>query len=149
MWTTEYSKQTGSVFFLLMPCILVSLSHWGRVTHIYCVSKLMITGSKNGLSPSQHGAIIWTNAVIPLIRTLGTKFSQILRKIHTFSFKKMHLKMSSAKLHQICLSLNVLSHHQQWYWICKRGRQAPVLHESKLAEWKNVSKQALNFVLSC
>ena len=43
-----------------------------------------------------------------LIRTLGTNVSEILSEIHTFSFKKMHLKMSSAKWRQCCLGLNVL-----------------------------------------
>ena len=33
------------------------LTHWGRVTHI-CVSKLIIIGSDNGLSPSRRQAII-------------------------------------------------------------------------------------------
>ena len=42
------------------------LTHWGRVTHI-CVSKLIIIGSNNGLSPGRHQAIIWTNAGIKLI----------------------------------------------------------------------------------
>ena len=37
-------------------------------------------------------AIIWTNAGILLIETLGTNFSEILIKILTFSFKKMRLK---------------------------------------------------------
>ena len=72
------------------------LTHWGRVTHI-CISNLIITGSDNGLSPGRHQAIIWTNAWILLIRTLGTNFSEILREIHKFSFKKMYLKMSSGK----------------------------------------------------
>ena len=54
-------------------------------------------GSDNGLSPDQLQAIIWTNAEILLIRTLGTNFSEMISKIHTFSFKKMHLKTSSAK----------------------------------------------------
>ena len=67
------------------------LSHWGRVTHI-CVTKLTIIGSDNGLSPGRRQAIISTNAGILLIRTLGTHFSEILIQIHTFSFKKMHLK---------------------------------------------------------
>ena len=70
------------------------LTHWGRVTHI-CVSKLTIIGSDNGLSPRRRQAIIWTNAGILLIRILGTNFSEILGKIHSFSFKKMYLKMSS------------------------------------------------------
>ena len=70
------------------------LTHWGRVTHI-CVSKLTIIGSDNGLSPERRQANIWTNGIL-LIGTLGTNFSEILIGIQTFSFKKMHLKMSSA-----------------------------------------------------
>ena len=53
------------------------LTHWGRVTHI-CVSELTIIGSDNGLSPGRRQAIIWTNAGILLIRTLGTNVSEIL-----------------------------------------------------------------------
>ena len=84
------------------------LTHCGRVTHV-CVSKLTIIGSDNGLLPGRRHAIIWTNTGILLIRTSGTNFSEILSEIHTFSFKKMHLKMLSAKWRQFCLSLNVLS----------------------------------------
>ena len=74
---------------------LVGLTHWGRVTHI-CVSKLTTIGSDNGLSPGRRQAIIWTNAGILLIGTLGTNFTEILSEIHAFSFKKIHLKMSMA-----------------------------------------------------
>ena len=83
------------------------LTHRGRVTHI-CVSKLTTIGSDNGLSPRRHQAIIWTNAGILLIRTLEKNFSDILIQIHTFSNKKMHLKMSSGKYRPFCLGLNVL-----------------------------------------
>ena len=86
---------------------LVLLTHWGRVTHI-CVSKLSILGSDNGLSPGRRQAIIWTNAGILSIRTLGSNFSEILNEIHAFSFKKMHLKMSSGKRRPSSLGLNVL-----------------------------------------
>ena len=89
-----------------LPCIL---THWGRVTHI-CVNKLTIIGSHNGLSPGRRQAIIWTNAGILLIRTLGTNFSEILGEIHSFSFSKTHLKMSSAKWRLFCPGLNVLTH---------------------------------------
>ena len=50
------------------------------------------------LSPGRRRAIIWTNAGILLIGPLGTNFSEIFIEIHIFSFKKMHLKMSSAKM---------------------------------------------------
>ena len=83
------------------------LTHWGRVTHI-CAGKLTSIGSDNGLSPSRRQAIIRTNAGILLIGTLGTNFSEILSEIHTFSFKKMHLKMSSGRWQPFCLGLNVL-----------------------------------------
>ena len=85
-----------------------TLTHWGRVTHI-CVSKLSIIGSDNGLSADRRQAIIWTNAGILLIGTLGTNFSEILFEIHTFSLKNIYLKMSSGKWHSFCLGLNVLS----------------------------------------
>ena len=110
------------------------LTHWGWMTHI-CVIKVTIIGSNNGLSPGRCQAFIWTNAEILLIGPLGTNFSEILLEIYTFSFKKMHLKMSSGtnfseilfeiytfsfkKMHlkmssgkwrPSCLGLNVLSH---------------------------------------
>ena len=83
-----------------------ALTHWGRVTHI-CVSKLSIIGSDDGLSLGQRQAIIWTKAGILLFLPLGTNFNEMLIEIHTFSVKKMHLKMSSAKWQPFCLSLNV------------------------------------------
>ena len=83
------------------------LTHWGRVTHI-CVGKLTNIGSDNGLSPGLRQAIIWTNAGILLIGTLGTNFSEILIEIQTFSSKKIRLKMSSAKC-SFRLGLNVLT----------------------------------------
>ena len=84
------------------------LTHWGRVTHI-CISKQTIIGSDNGLSPVRRQAIIWTNAGLLLIGTLGTNFSEIVIKIRILSFKKMGLKVSSAKWRPFCLGLNVLN----------------------------------------
>ena len=101
-------------FVLLIRCgqedvnTAIHLTHWGRVTHI-SVSKLSIIGSDNGLSPGRRHAIIWTNAGILLIRTLGTNFSEILGEIHSFSFSKMHLKMSSVKWRLFGLGLNELT----------------------------------------
>ena len=77
------------------------------MTHI-CFSEPTSIGSDNGLSPGRRQAIIWTNAGILLIGPLGTNLSDILIQIQTFSFKKMHLKISSAKWRQFCLGLNVL-----------------------------------------
>ena len=85
------------------------LTHWGRATHI-CVGNLTIIGSDNGLSPDRRQVIIWTNAGIFLTGTLGTNFSEFLIEILTFSYKDMHLKMSSGKWRPFCPGLNVLSH---------------------------------------
>ena len=68
-----------------------------------------IIGSDNVLSPGRRQTIIWTNAGILLIGPLGTNVSEILIKIHTFSFKKMYLKMLSGKWQPFCLCLNMVS----------------------------------------
>ena len=53
-----------------------SLTLWGRVMHI-CLSRITIIGSDNGLFPGRCQGIIWTNAGILLMRTLGINFSEI------------------------------------------------------------------------
>ena len=92
------------------------LTHRDPMTHII-VSKLTIIGSDNGLSPSRHQAIIWTNAGILLIQPLGTNFSEILTEIHIFSFKKMHSKMLCAKCRTFCLDLSVLINRWQRFYV--------------------------------
>ena len=84
------------------------LTHWGRVTHI-CVSKLTITSPDNDLSPGRRQAIIWTNAGILFIRTLGTNFSESFININTFWLKKVHFKMSSGRWQPSYIGLNVLN----------------------------------------
>ena len=100
----EYIELLGSK---VSQCMTITLTHWGRVTHI-CVSKLTIIASDNDLLPGRRQAIIWTSAGILLIGPLGTNFSEIWIAIITFSFKKMCLKVSSAKWQPCCLDLNVL-----------------------------------------
>ena len=106
-WAITYTNVDTVVCHRTVSLGCNDLTHWGRVRHI-CVSKLTIIGSDNGLSPGRCQAIIWTNAGILLIWTLGTNFNEILSEIHAFLFKKMHLKMPSAKWHPFCLGLNVL-----------------------------------------
>ena len=100
------------------------LTHSGQVTHI-CVGKLTVIGSDDSLSSGQRQAIIWTCAGKVSIGPLETNFSEILIRIQTFSFRKMHLKMSFAKwrpfshchnvfrLHVLCNDLSILPH---WYY---------------------------------
>ena len=97
LWMQQSLKSNFELFSAkwLTICFNV-LTHWGRVTDI-CVGNLTTIGSDNGMSPDRRLAIIWTNAKILLIGSLGTNFSEILAEIHTISFKKMHYKMSSRK----------------------------------------------------
>ena len=84
---------------LLVNLCVSTLIDWGRVTHI-CVGILTIIGSDNCLSPGRRHAIIWTDAVILLIGPPETDFNEILIKNHTFSFKKLYLKISpESKVH--------------------------------------------------
>ena len=96
------------------------LTHWGRVTHI-CVGNRTIIVSDNGLSPGRRQAIIRTSAGLLFIGTLGTNFREILIEIFIFSFKKMRLKVSSAKWQPFCLDLNVLKTgtHMNWHHCVK------------------------------
>ena len=116
-----------------------ALTHWGRVTHI-CVNKLTIIGSDNGLSPGWRQAIIWTNAGLLSIRTLGTNFSEILSEIHAFSFKKMHLKMASILFRPQCVKCD-----QTYPAICAR-MESPVTASTlglKWRIWRNRARTAL------
>ena len=55
-------------------------------------------GSGNGLLPVRCRDITWSNTGILSIGLLGTNFSENRIGILPFSFKKMHLKLSSAKV---------------------------------------------------
>ena len=111
--------------------------------------------SDNDLPPGRHQAIIWTNAGILLIRTLGTNLSEILTEIHTFSFKKMHLKMSCGKWRPLCLGLNMLMRHQyvdvmiyslQYNSKPKLGPTKPVVYR---LTWLNKLKLSGDFPNEC
>ena len=78
----------------VLSLVLQNLTHWGRVTHI-CVGNL-------------------TNAGILLNGPLWTNFIEILIEIPTFPFKKMCLKVSSAKWRPFCPGLNVLINPRWW-----------------------------------
>ena len=83
---------------------VISLTHWGRIMHI-CIGNLTIISSDM--------ACRLAGAEILLIGPLGTNFSQMLIKIHRFSFKKMHLEMSAAQWSSFHFWLNVLTHWNQ------------------------------------
>ena len=110
---------------------LSSLTHWGQVKHI-CVSELIIIGSDNGLSPVRHQAIIWTNEGILLVKALGTKFSEILKRNSYIFIQENAYKMLSVQWRYFCPGLNVLKKIQlmlsaKWQPFC--------LCPSGLASW--------------
>ena len=91
------------------------ISPWCR---IYVSVNWVSIGSDNGLSPVRRQAIAWTTAHLLSIGPLETNFSEIIIKIHTFSFKKMRLKMLSAKLAAILSRgrrVNSLGLHSAWW----------------------------------
>ena len=89
-WKVNQQMTTSWIFSEIS---LISLNQWSRVAHL-CISKLNIIDSDN--------------AGILLIGNLGTNLSEILSKIHAFSFKKMHLKILSVKRRQFRSNLNEL-----------------------------------------
>ena len=97
----QYASISGNLQHILLS------NHWGRVTHL-CVGNLAIIGSHNGLSPRRRQVIVPSNAGLLSIGSSGTNFDELSIKILTFSFKKMHLKVSSAKWRPYCPGLNVL-----------------------------------------
>ena len=87
------------------------------MTHI-CDRQLTNIGSGHGLSPGRRQAIIWTNARMLLIGPLGANFSEISIGTQTFSFKKRHLKMSSAKWRPVG-SASMSYQNVLQYWRCQ------------------------------
>ena len=74
----------------------------------------VIIGSGNGLLLVRRQAITWTDAGLLSIGSLRTKFSEILIEIHISSFKKMPLKISSAKLSAIFPGVDELKDDACW-----------------------------------
>ena len=113
------------------------------MTHI-CVGNLTIIGSDNGLSPGRRQAITWTNVGILLIGPLGTNFNEMLIEINTFSFKKIHLKMSSGKWRPFCLYLNVLKMTLYVLILDKKQRK---YDPSQRIFWRNLRNTGLTLHL--
>ena len=121
LWFTvpdNYSPLTAACFLYYCDTLypitaFYHLTHSDRVTHI-CVSELTAIGSDNCFSPGRRQVIIRTNAETLLIGHPRTNLSEILIEIHTFSFKKVHFKMWSAKWRPFRRGLSVLTHGAIW-----------------------------------
>ena len=74
--------------------------HWNLFLRVQLT--IISNGSDNGLSPIRRQIIIQTNAGLLSIVPLGTNFIEILIKIQSFVFPKMHLNILSAKWRPFC-----------------------------------------------
>ena len=99
-WSTLNSYILDRHVYFAKSTICHTLTHWCRVTHI-CV--INIIDSDNDLSCCRLHTIIWTNDTLLLIWTLRNYLSESYIEIHTFSFNKMRLKISSVKWWSFCL----------------------------------------------
>ena len=90
IWTPQVEKESLDV----KSCSLINSL---RSSDAYMRRKQANIGSDNGWAPGRRQVIIWTNTGILLTGNLESNFSEILNEVYTFSFKKMHLKMSSGK----------------------------------------------------
>ena len=80
-----------------------------RPSDAYVSANSAIIASDNGLSPVRRQTIIRINAGILLIGLMGTNLGEILIEIYIFSYKKMHLNLSSGYCRPFCLGLNALN----------------------------------------
>ena len=76
--------------------------------------------------PSVHAANLVANSgdtayEVDVIGPLVTKFNETLIEIHIFSFKEMHLKMSSGKWRPFCLGVNALTKKCQTWTFHRRS----------------------------
>ena len=73
--------------------------------HIYPSVKYAITDWRNSLSVVGRQVIIWINTCLLMIESLLTDFNESSIKIHSLSFRKKVLKMSSSKRRASCLGI--------------------------------------------
>ena len=85
-----------------------------------CVSKLTIIGSDNGLSPGRRQTIIWTNAGILIIGSLGTNFLNLNSKIviQENAFESVVWKMAAIlPWPQYVKDVNWTSNHKLYFFL--------------------------------
>ena len=63
-----------------------------NLIEVGCISKPTIIASDNGLSPDRRQSIIWTNAGILLVGTLGTNVDGVLIEINYFDSREYDSK---------------------------------------------------------
>ena len=85
--------------------VFAQVSSNSHLTHAPLIPHIWVSvGLGNGLSPVRRQAITWTNAGLLSIRRMRTNLSEIRNGILSFSFEKMHFKLSSAKMEAVLSS---------------------------------------------
>ena len=97
-----------------MTFATVTLTHWGRVTHI-CVGKLTIIGSDNGLSPGRRQAISRTMQCWDIVNwNLRNKLQWNLKRnsyifIQENAFENVVWKMAAILSRPQCVNEQILT----------------------------------------
>ena len=95
-WEPSYWWQVG--------CFCTKAINYSQIRPTRYISRLCVNG------PQTHGAKPLSDPMLEYTYgPLGTNFSEISIEILTFSFKKMRLKLSSAKWRPFCFGLIVLT----------------------------------------
>ena len=95
--------------------------------YMFQQSRPSFISSVNDLAPARRQAIMGTSAGILSFEPLGTNFSEILIDFHTFSFRKMQLKVVSkmasilsrpqcVKKHKNIFAFSIISKHGDSSW---------------------------------
>ena len=113
--TGETAVQIFEIYIYLLVTIYIRVDLSEHLSEMYPRAPYWLSvnfGSGNGsIGTVMPQTIPWVNVYTVCamkIGSVGTNFSEILIRINIFSFKRVHLKMSSAKGWPFCLGLNVL-----------------------------------------
>ena len=103
--------------------IMLTLSNWGRVTHL-CVSiSWQHHASENDILPIQHQAFIWTNMDLVLTLPWGTDVCHTLNKNTTVFIEAYAFRDS---LHHVG---NTILHYRTAFPLCKVQCHADKRHD--------------------
>ena len=111
------------------------------MTHI-CVGNLNVIGSDNGLSPDRCQAIIWTNAGILLIWTLGNKLQWNINRILYIFIRENVFENVVLVMVAILSRSQCVKEHVAWYIVgatimalCRVVKWMQLLWRSGIRRW--------------
>ena len=106
-WNMHNDTMKRKLNYKIMSQIIraeISLTHWGRVRHIYASAKESSLNQIIAWSAPSH----YLNQCWDIVNwNLRNKFHEILSQTEAYSFKNMYLKKSSGQWRPFCLGLNL------------------------------------------